>query len=246
MLRRVTGSLYMIAIVVFVARGIIALHSVESASFFIPGIFQLISILGVFLLTVLGSIAFALLLKEKTNQELVQLASYDDLTGTLNRRTFTLQAKLALAQYAKKGKPVSYLLFDIDWFKTINDTYGHHVGDQVLQDLASRIKRRLGSEDLFVRYGGDEFGLMLPGTNEAESTQLAEQIKRSLGGSFGEEPPVPYSISMGVLTVVPNKHTQLETLYATCDKALYTAKSNGRDGMYRSQSEQVPETLASC
>ncbi|SDX89837.1 diguanylate cyclase [Paenibacillus sp. CF384] len=245
-LRRVTGSLYMIAIMVFFVRGIIALQSVKAASFFVPGIFQLISILGIFLLTVIGSTAFVLLLKEKANQELVQLASYDDLTGTLNRRTFTIQARLALAQFAKKEKPVSYLLFDIDRFKSINDTYGHHVGDLVLQDLASQVKRLLGSEDLFVRYGGDEFGLLLPGTNEAESTELAERIKQSLsGGSLSESQLVPYTISIGVLTIVPNKHTQLETLYATCDKALYTAKSNGRDGVFRSQSDKLQEAIAS-
>ncbi|NBD27232.1 GGDEF domain-containing protein [Paenibacillus glycinis] len=239
-LMRVTGSLYLLAMLAFMLRGIIALRFAETASFFIPGIFQLISLLGIFLLTVLGSTAFVLLLKEKTNQELVHLASYDDLTGTLNRRTFSIHAKLALAHYAKKGKPVSYLLFDIDWFKTINDTHGHHVGDLVLQDLASRIKRNLGNEDLFTRYGGDEFGLMLPGKNEAESTELAERIKQSLRGSFGEAPPVPYTISMGVLTVVPNKFTQLETLYTTCDQALYAAKSNGRDGLSRNRSEQFP------
>ena len=83
---------------------------------------------------------------------------------------------------------------------------------------------------------------MLPGKNEAASTELAERIKQSLSGSFGEAPPVPYTISIGVLTVVPNKFTQLETLYTTCDQALYAAKSNGRNGMSRNRcyNENIP------
>ncbi|WP_337103642.1 GGDEF domain-containing protein [Paenibacillus sp. YIM B09110] len=241
LLMRIIGCLYLIIFAGSMLRGAVALVSGDLVSFFKPGIYQLMFVLAFFLLTIMGNIGFILLLKEKSNQELARLASYDDLTGTLNRRTFSAQALLCLADYAKKCSPVSYLLFDIDLFKTINDTYGHHVGDQVLQDLTSRIRQILSNNDLFVRYGGDEFGILLPGKDEAESADIAEQIKQMLSEEkIVSSPPITYTVSIGVLTVIPDQNTQLETLYICCDKALYMAKRNGRNGIIRSRiDEQV-------
>jgi diguanylate cyclase (GGDEF)-like protein len=126
------------------------------------------------------------------------------------------------------------LLFDIDRFKNVNDTYGHTAGDQVLLDITARVKRLLGENDLFVRYGGDEFGLLLPGVDEAASDAIAELIIEAPAGAENRGLPAPYTISIGVLTVVPDPHTQLKTLYAACDQALYSAKHSGRNGAVRS------------
>ncbi|WP_308637162.1 GGDEF domain-containing protein [Paenibacillus silvisoli] len=236
LLMRVMGFLYMVIACGSVFRGASTMLADASTSFYKPGMYQLVWLLSIYLITIMLNMGFVLLLKENTNKELVRLASYDDLTGTLNRRTFAAKAKDSLSEHARKGQPLSYLLFDIDWFKTINDTHGHHVGDQVLQDLAARIRQQLGKDDLFVRYGGDEFGILLPGKDEAASSEIAEVILQTLRGSGTVLAPLPvtYSISMGILTTVPNARTQLEALYTTCDKALYMAKSNGRDGLYRS------------
>ncbi|KMY32012.1 hypothetical protein ACZ11_07505 [Lysinibacillus xylanilyticus] len=235
-LMRIIGSLYLLVIAAFLVRGVTALlSSTDSISLYTPGAYQLISLLSIYLVTNLGNLGFVLLMKEKADHELIRLASYDDLTGTLNRRTFTEKAKKYLTDYSKKGQPLSYLLFDIDNFKTINDTYGHHVGDQVLQDLTTRIKQHLDKEDLFVRYGGDEFGILIPGKDETDSNEIAEQIIQTLDGAISRSLPVTYTISLGVLTVIPDQHMQLETLYTTCDKALYNAKNNGRNGVFRGQ-----------
>lgn len=234
LLMRIIGSIYLLVIAASLARGMTALlSSTSSTSFYTPGVFQLISLLSIYLVINLGNIGFILLMKEKADHELICLASYDDLTGTLNRRTFIENAKQYLINYTNKGQPLSYLLFDVDSFKTINDTYGHHVGDQVLQDLTSRIKQYLGKDDLFVRFGGDEFGILMPGKDEAESNEIATQFKRILNEAISPNLPVIYTISMGVLTVIPDRYTQLEALYITCDKALYTAKSNGKNGVFR-------------
>ncbi|KMY49819.1 GGDEF domain-containing protein [Peribacillus loiseleuriae] len=239
LLMRMIGSLYLLFILASLVRGVTALlSSTVSTSFYTPGAYQLVSLLSIYLITILGNIGFFLLMKEKADHELIRLASYDDLTGTLNRRTFTENAKQYLTVYAKKGQPISYLLFDIDNFKIINDTYGHQVGDQVLQDLTTQIKQHLGKEDLFVRYGGDEFGILMPGKDETESNEIAERIKHTLNGTISRSLPVTYTISIGVLTVIPDQYTQLETLYITCDKALYNAKSNGRNSVFRSQIDE--------
>ncbi|QHW32082.1 GGDEF domain-containing protein [Paenibacillus rhizovicinus] len=233
LLMRMMGSLYLLLFASTLIRGMIALLTDASTSYYKTGMYQLISLLALYLVSIMLNMGFVLLLKEQTNQELIRLASRDDLTGALNRRTFALQADQCLADHAKRGMPLSYLLFDIDWFKAINDTYGHDAGDHVLQDLASRIKRDLGRDDLFVRYGGDEFGLLLPGMDETASNEAAERIKKVLTGATIHGLPVTYSISIGVLTIVPDAGTQMESLYAFCDKALYTAKRNGRNGVFR-------------
>ncbi|WP_318616570.1 GGDEF domain-containing protein [Sporosarcina sp. YIM B06819] len=234
-LMRIIGSLYLLVIAATLVRGVTALLTTTVwTSLYTPGLYQLIFLLSIYLVTNLGNLGFVLLMKEKADHELIRLASYDDLTGTLNRRIFTEKANQYLTDYSKKGQPLSYLLFDIDNFKTINDTYGHHVGDQVLQDLTTRIKQHLGQEDLLVRYGGDEFGVLMLGKDETDSNEVAEQIIQSLNGSFSRDLPMTYTISLGALTVIPDQHMQLETLYTTCDEALYKAKGNGRNCVFRS------------
>ncbi|MGX9133306.1 GGDEF domain-containing protein [Rummeliibacillus sp. JY-2-4R] len=242
LLMRIIGSIYLLVVVATLVRGVTALLSTTfSTSFYTPGAYQLISLLSIYIFTNLGSMGFILLMKEKADHELIRLASYDDLTGTLNRRTFTENAKQHLIKYAKRGQSLTYILFDIDNFKSINDTYGHHIGDQVLQDLTIQIRQHLGKGDLFGRYGGDEFGILMPGKDVAESNKMTERIKQSLNGANSRSLPVTYTISMGIITVIPEQYTQLETLYTNCDMALYKAKNNGRNGVFRSRIEEHNE-----
>jgi diguanylate cyclase (GGDEF)-like protein len=163
----------------------------------------------------------------------VELARFDDLTNTLTRRTFVSQANICLTDYANKKRPISFLIFDVDYFKNINDQYGHSVGDYVLQDLSAKISQILGPKDLFGRYGGDEFAILLPGQGDVESTRFAESIKQVIDGAIIQGSSMHYTLSMGILTVVPDQYTQMETLYISCDKALYEAKKKGRNCFYR-------------
>ncbi|QHT58788.1 GGDEF domain-containing protein [Paenibacillus lycopersici] len=244
MLMRFMGLLYLLFIVVNVSRGTAALHAADWTSFYTPSAYQPLIVAGMIIVIVLGNTGFVLLLKERDNQDLLRLASYDDLTGALNRRTFTSRAERLLAMCAGKGQAVSYLLFDIDNFKAINDTYGHHAGDLVLQNLTAAVEPHLSRTDLFVRYGGDEFGILLPGMDESESSELAERIQHSLAATPELSLPTAYTISIGLITVVPGPATRLELLYTSCDKALYAAKRNGRNGIARGQTTERNSVLA--
>ncbi|MBD3921939.1 GGDEF domain-containing protein [Paenibacillus sp. PR3] len=236
-LARVMGALYFGVAIWMLVRAGAAVLGYKWASFYTPSEYQLPTLLVLFLIIVVGHTGVVLLMKEQSHRELVILANQDDLTGALNRRTFAIQAERQLVRYAKLHKPMSYLLFDVDRFKTINDTYGHYVGDQVLQHLASRVRHHLDKDDMLVRYGGDEFGILLPGRDEEASARFAEQmISEFTAGD--EQQPAPYSISVGILTVIPDAQTRLENLYITCDKALYAAKRDGRNRIIRVRQER--------
>ncbi|MWC30800.1 GGDEF domain-containing protein [Paenibacillus sp. MMS18-CY102] len=237
-LTRVTGFLYVLVFAMGCLKGASALLTGSRIQVFSPGIYETLMVLSLFLLMIVENSGFVLLLKEKSDQELVRLASYDDLTKTLNRRTFALEANRCLAEHAKRRAPISFVLFDIDHFKVINDTFGHMAGDDVLQDMTSQIQSELDGEALFVRYGGDEFGIMLLGKDEIASDSVVEKIKASLGDAASRGLPASYTISIGVLTIVPDRQTQLNALYSSCDKALYIAKNKGRNYVHRARLDQ--------
>lgn len=232
-LTHVIGYFYLMIIAALLVRAVCALVFDTLMSYYHINGNQTMMLLAQYFAMIAGNAGFILLMKEQTDQALLRLANYDDLTGTLNRRTFISHTNSYIAAYAKKKKPITLLLFDIDNFKSINDTFGHDVGDRVLIDLTTRMKKQLGPDDLFARYGGDEFAIILPGIDETESSRYAEQLRQAAEESHIFGSPLSYTISLGVLTIIPNEGTHLEELYSTCDKALYRAKRNGRNSVFR-------------
>jgi diguanylate cyclase (GGDEF)-like protein len=236
-LMRLMGYLYLLLLMIFLGRSVVALmlhHAIESgatdASFIYNFTFITLS-----LSMILSGTGFILLLKEMTDRELVRLANYDDLTKTLNRRAFFERMKQYLVQYAKKQQKISFLLFDVDQFKLINDTYGHDIGDRVLRDLSHRIYAQLEADNLFSRFGGDEFAILMPGLDEEQSTVSAERISAEIAHAKIHLPneSLHYTISIGLLTLKPDRYTDIENLYISCDNALYGAKKNGKNSVTR-------------
>jgi diguanylate cyclase (GGDEF)-like protein len=150
-----------------------------------------------------------------------RLAVTDGLTGLYNRRYLT-------DRMAETTGTVSLLVIDLDYFKRINDTYGHPVGDSVLKETAARIAAAARDTDVVARYGGEEFVVLLPGTNEDEAALIATRIRDSIRAApviqLGLE--IPVTASVGVAT----EHAEdTDRLMDAADRAVYDAKSQGRD-----------------
>jgi two-component system cell cycle response regulator len=170
-------------------------------------------------------------LRDNLDQSL-ELAVTDQLTGLHNRRYMTGQIGALMKRAALGGEPVSLLLVDIDHFKKINDSFGHDVGDEVLKEFAARLASNVRAIDLPVRYGGEEFVIVMPDTQLTDARRIAERIRLHVAGSpframSGDE-LLSVTISIGVASSQPGED-DAQGLLKRADEALYEAKSSGRN-----------------
>ena len=163
---------------------------------------------------------------DRLRAEFEHMASHDALTNVLTRRVFLDACEQELARCRRHGRSMALLLLDVDHFKAINDTYGHQMGDRVLVDLVERIASLLRRPDQLARFGGEEFVLLLPETNQDEAVTVAERIVAHVAEGRDGLPPI--TVSIGVATNRPDED-QIDTLLARADKALYKAKDEGRN-----------------
>ena len=152
---------------------------------------------------------------------------YDFLTNLLNRRYFVSLLEAEQNRSSRNNTPFSVLYFDIDHFKTLNDTLGHAAGDEALQIVAEILRTQSRSMDAPARIGGDEFVMLLPGTNEADCRLIAKRIKQALVSEIGQR-RWPIGISIGMTTVCGSAQTTEEILRAA-DQAMYRVKRASRD-----------------
>lgn len=169
------------------------------------------------------------------HQTLLQnLADRDGLTEVYNRRYFDTQARVELKRHFRQGAPITLALLDIDHFKAFNDNYGHLHGDACLREVAQAINNGSRRPGEFVsRYGGEEFAAVLPNTDVKNANKYGRWICErviSLAIPHVKSPTLPFvSISVGIVTIIPEAGTTLETLIAAADNALYLAKQSGRN-----------------
>lgn len=169
--------------------------------------------------------------QRRLETELRRIAGTDALTGLCNRRRFFEETMRLMAGLAEDDEPASLMMLDIDHFKRINDTHGHAAGDQVLQILALRCQSALRLEDLMARLGGEEFAVFLPATGMTEAGRIAERLRAIVSGSpFALERLIlPVRVSIGVATTTRAGNSNIERLMERADRALYSAKSAGRN-----------------
>ncbi len=175
--------------------------------------------------------------RKRLERELERQARIDYLTGLYNRRHFIDMAKQELIRLNRYGGELSLIMFDIDYFKRINDTYGHNVGDLVLQKIAHVSRENLREIDTIGRIGGEEFVALQPQTSQKQAYQTAERLRRALAGSevkLENGSILHFTSSFGVLSIKSEKNQQGDTpgiddLLTWVDTALYQAKENGRN-----------------
>lgn len=159
-------------------------------------------------------------------------AQTDFLTGVSSRGYFMEQAELELNRALRYSNPVSVLMMDIDFFKQINDTYGHRAGDNVLKELAEACRQTLREVDIIGRIGGEEFAILLPETETEVAAKVAERLREVL--AMAKVPleaggqAIHFTVSIG-LTSLSNPQDNIETLLNLADRALYQAKNSGRN-----------------
>ena len=182
------------------------------------------------LLKVLGNQAASSLANAKFHAEIERMAITDGLTGLFNHRNFQEKLAAEFRRLERFSAPLSLLLIDIDFFKKINDSYGHPAGDEVLRGVARVIRETVRSVDIPARYGGEEFAALLPGTNHEGALKMAERLRESIEKTRfpfeGKELRV--TVSIGAATS-PHDAVAKEELVEKTDKALYYAKRNGRN-----------------
>lgn len=164
---------------------------------------------------------------------LEQLSRSDPLTSLLNRRAFEERLYFEMEQAKTPGKPLSCLMCDIDWFKDINDRYGHQVGDDVLQQVARTLLYLRRAQDAVCRYGGEEFVWLMPGADRAAATDLAGSLRTTIADAEIPTGTASFhiSISIGVSTYVLEHYGIVPAglLVEKADRALLQAKEQGRN-----------------
>ena len=163
---------------------------------------------------------------EEKNRELEVLSTTDQLTGLFNRRFLELRARDEIQRTRRYATPLTILLMDIDHFKSVNDTHGHDVGDTVLVSVARCLSRHTRTTDIVSRWGGEEFLILVPGSDKAGGAELAEKLRRAIADSR-HGPLDTITASFGVTSLIDDD--TLDTLVKRADDGLYQAKTAGRN-----------------
>jgi diguanylate cyclase (GGDEF)-like protein len=199
-----------------------------------PNPVQMAIFVGLIAMSMLGSLGFILMVKERADRAIRSLAMIDSLTGLFNRRAFMERAEKEYAIAQRNKTPLALLMIDIDYFKRINDEFGHPTGDSVLVDVAQLLESRLRKQDTLGRYGGEEFCILLPATDETGAMAVAETLRNTVENIplATERNSISATISIGVTVLsasCDNYSLGFYKLLDDADAALYQAKHEGRN-----------------
>lgn len=210
---------------------IVSIDPGQLQGFLVATPLQIVSLMVAYLVVMITSIGFLLLHLERAEESAQRLAVIDPLTDVFNRRTFLELADKEIARAQRTQSPLGFIMIDIDHFKKINDENGHQAGDVVLKKVVEAMKVGLRREDLLVRYGGEEFCIVVPGVGVDQATLLAERAREAvqklripIKGNV-----IAVTISAGVTAMRRSVEENIEELISRADQALYEAKRGGRN-----------------
>jgi len=166
-----------------------------------------------------------------SHERLQRVAAIDTLTGLVNRRFGLERLGEEFSRAVRSKEPLGVILFDIDHFKAVNDTYGHQAGDKVLRTVADAARSVLREGDTLLRYGGEEFLAVLPGAGTDDLDQLGDRIRREIEASVtsDQHQEIRVTVSLGAVAFPSTDVTDIDDLVRHADAAMYVAKSAGRN-----------------
>jgi diguanylate cyclase (GGDEF)-like protein len=226
-----TGASFAVLTAIFLARAIIVFYApANSYSLYSPTAINPITFFLGSMTQMCIAFGFILMLNYRLATDLQKLAARDALTGALNRRSLEQEGIRLSARCTRTGDTLSIMMIDVDHFKSINDRYGHPIGDEVLKRLAAIAQQTIRSDDYFARYGGEEFCILLPSTLEQEAWILADRLRQLYAATMMEFNGIVLSstISIGVSDSI-HAGIELTQLVTAADQALYCAKQEGRN-----------------
>lgn len=177
---------------------------------------------------------------ERVARRMEEMATTDGLTGCFNRSTADTLLRHELERGRRQAFPLAFVLLDLDHFKEVNDCHGHHAGDVALRRFAQEVRQRLRASDVVGRWGGEEFGLVLPATDAEGARRLVEQIREAVAqiplcDDQGEV--FRLTVSAGIAVATPAVPLSAEQLFSLADRALYQAKHEGRNRVHVHEDE---------
>jgi diguanylate cyclase (GGDEF)-like protein len=228
---RATGWAYAFNATVFLIRAVDADINTAPVSPLNPDGFAAFMLFWWLCMTIAVTLGMVLMTAERLQVELDKQANHDPLTGALNRRSFSLFAEKAMSQSRRYGQPLSVLMMDLDMFKQINDRLGHNVGDELLCRFVTVASHVLRSEDIFCRFGGEEFIALLPNTSAKLALVAAERLRTAFAAESpeGVKDIMPFAITVSIGIAELGKDEDIESLLQRADIALYKAKGRGRN-----------------
>lgn len=231
---RTVAITFGLAVVALILRaGHAQLRPDEYTGFFQASLGNGLTYLASFLFPLGAGFGFVLANLERVAHRLRESADHDSLTGCVRRGVFDAMLPHALERARREAAAMSLLIIDLDMFKQVNDAHGHPAGDAVLREFAQAVRVRLRASDVFARLGGEEFAVILPGTDAIGAMRVAEDLRtatEALRIPVPDGTPVHVTISLGVSSAAAvDRALTPEQLYAHADKALYAAKREGRN-----------------
>ncbi|RAS05956.1 GGDEF domain-containing protein [Cupriavidus alkaliphilus] len=206
-------------------------------------------VLAPLIATLLGLFGFTVMAMEQIVAHNESGARIDALTGLLNRGALDMSALSLVARWQRDGQPLSCLVIDIDYFKQVNDSCGHHAGDAVLREVAQALDNSRRASDVAGRYGGEEFCVLCPHTDEQQASALANRVLRKVHGIALPAGRGHASVSIGVAQLrggAGSREALWRSLFADADRALYHAKAQGRDRYVLASSMAEPAAGAAA
>jgi len=223
-------GLYYIALLIILLPRISYSLAIETVHIFTNNIFQSLTFISLTLIMIFSAPAFLLIMKENSDIIIEKMATTDSLTNIPNRQSFLETAGIYFERHKNSGQKVALLFFDIDYFKKVNDTYGHSFGDEVLVKFAGIIKNNMRHGDISCRYGGEEFVALLMHGDENIAFSIGERIMKEIENlRFDLFPEFRFTVSIGICADVIKEEDTPESFISKADKALYEAKNTGRN-----------------